>query len=283
MTVLSASDEPVRELHPTARCHDAAHGRHRAVRNPVLSATAGQRPPERRLPRHQRASEPAGGQSADGRRRGRHATGEAVLHDRGPRDDDLEQHAGWHQHHAAVRARSGHRCGGPGRPGGDRPDASPATPGHAAAVLRQVESGRLPHPVHGAHQRRAAPSRAGRVCADDAGATALDRRGRRTGAGVRVAEVRGAHPARPPAPRVEGHRHRPGLGRHLERERQPADRSALRARQGLHPEHRRPARECPRIQAVSDQGPGWRTRSTRRPGPGGGWHAGQPDRQLVQW
>ena len=82
---------------------------------------------------------------------------------------------------------------------------------------------------------------AGRVRADDDGAAHLDGPRRRPGAGVRVAEVRGADPARPEGARRPRHRDRRGRPGRAQRQRQPADRDALRQAPVLHRGSRRPA------------------------------------------
>ena len=57
--------------------------------------------------------------------------------------DQLVEHPGQHQHHAAVRSRSHHRRGRPGRAGGDCQDRAPAPARHAvAAVVPEGQPGR---------------------------------------------------------------------------------------------------------------------------------------------
>ena len=67
---------------------------------------------------------------------GRDAAREAVLDDRRRHVDQLEQHAGQHEHHAAVRPEPQHRRRGAGRAVDDRADVALAAAGHAVAADR---------------------------------------------------------------------------------------------------------------------------------------------------
>ena len=72
-----------------------------------LPAAAGQRPAQRRFPHHPGARRRLPGrQPGDHGLGGGHAAGEAVLHHRRHRLDDLDQRAGHDPDHAAVRARA---------------------------------------------------------------------------------------------------------------------------------------------------------------------------------
>ena len=79
----------------------------------------------------------------------------------------------------------------------------------------------------------AAAVAARRVRRDLPGAAPLHGGRRGAGAGVRLAEVRGADPARPAAARRPEHRDRRGGDGGAERQREPADRHPLGHRQGL--------------------------------------------------
>jgi HAE1 family hydrophobic/amphiphilic exporter-1 len=89
----------------------------------------------------------------------------------------------------------------------------------------------------------AAALTARRIRRDVSRAAHLHGDGRRAGAGVRLAEVRGAHPARPAG---DGHAqdwHRRGRRRGEHGQRQPSDGRALGHRQGVHGAGQRPALE----------------------------------------
>ena len=140
----------------------------------------GDRGPARRESRH------------DGRCRG-HAAGKAVLHDRRHRFDDVDQHAGQHVDHLAVRSEPQHRRRGAGRAGGDlaRVGAAPAEHADAADV---PESEPADQPIYYiAMGSQTLPLYTVDQYAETLlGAADFDGEGRGAGAGVRRAEVRGA-------------------------------------------------------------------------------------------
>ena len=103
---LDMCHDPFRALHPPAGHDHAGHAGHPAVRRHGLPAAAGQRPAERGLPHDPGHRRPARGQPGDHGLGGGHAAGEAVLHHRRHRLDDLLQRAGHHADHAAVRPRA---------------------------------------------------------------------------------------------------------------------------------------------------------------------------------
>ena len=141
-----------------------------------------------------------------------------------------QQRPGQHQHHAAVRLEPRHRLRRAGRAVDDR-----------ARVARSLPPG-MPSPpsyqkVNPADQpvlfltlsSDDAAAVAGRsVRRDRAGAAAVDGQRRRRRQRVRRAEVRGPHRRRSDAARLAADRHRPGRAGDRRRQRQPADRHALR-------------------------------------------------------
>ena len=70
---------------------------------------------------------------------------------------------------------------------------------------------------------------------------------RRAGAGLRIAKIRGADPARSQGARHARHRHRRGFDRDSERERRSADRHALRRAPGVHRRYQGPADQRRRV------------------------------------
>ena len=114
--------------------------------------------------------------------------------------------------HAAVQPLARHRRRRAGRPGGDRGGRPAAAAGHADAAHRTRRSTRP--------TRRSCTSRSRRPTLplstlDEYGQTMMAQRistvlRRRAGAGLRLAEVRRAHPARPARARRARHRHRRG-------------------------------------------------------------------------
>ena len=121
-----------------------------------------------------------------------------------------------------------------------------------------------------------------RVRRDVPGPAALDRRRRGAGAGVRLAEVRGADPARPPAARGAEHRDRRGLDGGPERQREPADRHAVGHRQGLLGRERWPAHQRGRLRRAGGGVPRRRAGAAGGPGPGDRRRAGHQAGELVQ-
>ena len=102
--------------------------------------------------------------------------------------------------------------------------------------LPEGEPGRLADPVPARSPRPTLPLSAARRVrrerASPSGISTVDGRG--AGAGVRLAEVRGAHPARPAGAGRARHRHRRGARRGRSRQREPADRHPVGHRPGLH-------------------------------------------------
>ena len=135
----------------------------------------------------------------------------------------------------SVRAGPGHRRRGPGCAGGDRGHPSPAARGHAQpTVVPQGQPGRLADPLHRPHLAEPPALRARRVRPDDAGAADLDGERRGSGAGLRIAEVRGARPARPQSPGQPRARHRRGGGGDPLRQREPPHRHAAGRAEVVH-------------------------------------------------
>ena len=93
-------------LHQAADHDDAHHAGHHRVRRDVVPAAAGERPADGRLPDHPGAGGPARRQPRDDGVGGGAAARKTVRDHRRPRLGQLDQHAGQHQHHAAVRARA---------------------------------------------------------------------------------------------------------------------------------------------------------------------------------
>ena len=113
---------------------------------------------------------------------------------------------------------------------------APAAAGHAdPAVLPEGQPGRPADPLPRPDLAHPAALRGGRVRADDPRAAHLDDQRRGPGAGLRLAEVRGARPARPER---AGHRAASASTRwrrrSLKAQREPAHRHALRAAPGVH-------------------------------------------------
>ena len=124
--------------------------------------------------------------------------GEAVLHHRRHRLDDLGQRPGHDLDHHPVQPRPRHRRRRAGRQFGDRRHRAPAAAGDAdAAVVPQGEPGRLPGVLPRAHLGRAADLDRERVRRDLSRAAHLHHQRRGAGAGVRPAEIRGARAGRP--------------------------------------------------------------------------------------
>ena len=92
-----------RSLHQAADHDDAHHAGHQRVRRDVVSAAAGQRSAHRRLSHHSGAGRPARREPGDDGLGGRAAARKAVCDHRRPRLGELDEHAGQHEHHAAVR------------------------------------------------------------------------------------------------------------------------------------------------------------------------------------
>ena len=121
-----------------------------------------------------------------------------------------------------------------------------------------------------------------RIRRDVPGAAHFDGVGRRAGAGVRLPEVRGAHPARPAGHGDAEDRHRRGRRRGEYRQRQSSDGRAVGHRQGVHGAGERTALQREgfrsahrRLQERRSRSPaGHRHRHRRR--------AGQQGRELVQ-
>ena len=110
------------------------------------------------------------------------AARKAVRHHRRPRLDQLDQHAGQHQHHAAVRSEPQHRRGRAGRAGDDRQGGAAAAAADAvAAVVPEGQSRRSAGDLPGAAIRDAAAVDRQRIRRDDRPAH-LD--GQRRGAGA---------------------------------------------------------------------------------------------------
>ena len=210
------------------------HAGHHGVRRDGVPAAAGQRPADRRLPHHPGQRRPAGRQPRDDGVGGGAAARETVRDDRRPQLDQLDQLAGQHQHHAAVRSEPQHRRRRAGRAGDDRagrraqlPPQMPAPPSY-----QKVESRRSAGAVPGAAVADAAAVdgrrvRARRPSRSASRWSAASRRCNVFGA----AEVRRARRRRSAQARGARHRHRRGRRRDHERQRQPADRHDLRRRQ----------------------------------------------------
>ena len=168
--------------------------------------------PAGRLPHHLGQRDPAGREPRDDGVVGGDAAGEAVLDHRRPRGDDLHQLPGQHLRSrcssrstaTSTRPRRTCRRRSPRR-------IAPAAAGHPAADL--PEGGpvaRRRSSYYALHLGDAAAVAARRVRRDQIGAAALDGRGRGAGAGVRLAEVRRADPARSPGAGGAADRHRRG-------------------------------------------------------------------------
>ena len=202
---------------------------HHRVRRDGVPAAAGQRPADRRLPHHPGRRGPAGREPGDDGVGGGAAAREAVRDDCRPELDQLDQLAGQHEHHAAVRPEPQHRRRRAGRAGDDREGGAPAAAADAgAAVVPEGQPGRPAGAVPGAALGDAAAVDRRRVRRDDDRAAHLDGQRRRAGQRVRRGEVRGARRRRPAQARGARHRHRRGRDRDRERERQPADRHDVR-------------------------------------------------------
>ena len=112
--------EPLSAVHQASNHDDAHHARHRRLRRDVVSPAAGRRPSGNRLPDDLGQRLAARRQSRDDGVGRRAAARKAVLDDFRPHVDELDQHAGHHEHHAAVRPQPRHRCRRAGRPDDDR-------------------------------------------------------------------------------------------------------------------------------------------------------------------
>ena len=135
-------NESRRAVHQATDYHDADHvGRH-GLRHHGVSSAAGQRPADRRFPDDPGHGDIARRQPRDDGVVGGDAAREAVLDDCRCQLDELDESAGQHQHHAAVRSQSQHRRGGAGRAGGDRQGGQAAAAADAdAAVVQKVNPG----------------------------------------------------------------------------------------------------------------------------------------------
>ena len=163
---------------------------------------------------------------------------EAVLDNRGPGLNDLEQHPGLDQHHAAIQSDAEHRRRRAGCAGGDRGDASRTAAGDAeSAVVSQSQSRGSADSLHRTQLDHDADFAGRRVRRDVPRRAHLDGQRRRAGAGVRIAKVRGADSARSQGTRDTRHRHRRGLDRDSECQRRYADRHAVRPSPGVHGRH----------------------------------------------
>ena len=137
-------------------------------------------------------AEPARREPGDDGVGGRAAAREAVRDHRRPRLDQLDQLAGQHQHHAAVRSEPQHRRRRAGRAGDDRAGGAAAAAADAgAAVVPEGQSRRPAGDLPGAALGDAAAVDVNEYAEDDRAAH-LDGQRRRAGAGVRRREVRGA-------------------------------------------------------------------------------------------
>ena len=115
---------------------------------------------------------------------GRAAARKAVCDDCRPRLDQLDELAGQHEHHAAVRSEPQHRCGGAGRAGDDRAGgASAAAADAVAAVVPEGQSRRSAGDLPLAAIGDAAAVHGQRIRRDDRAAH-LDGQRRRAGAAV---------------------------------------------------------------------------------------------------
>ncbi len=110
-----------------------------------------------------------------------------------------------------------------------------------AAVVPEGEPGRLAGAVPDAELVDAAAVAGRPVRGNGPRAAAVDGQRRRAGQRVRRAEVRRARRRRPDAARVAADRHRPGRAGDRRRERQPADRHAVRPEAQLRRADERPA------------------------------------------
>ncbi len=210
-----------RTVRPPAGDDDAGHDRHPDLRLGRLPAPAGQRAAQRRFPDDPGHGEPAGRQPGYDGVVGRDAAREAVLDHRRHRLDDLDIDQRQHDDRPAVRARPQHRRRGAGRAVGDRRRRPVAPVGNAdAADPAQGQSRGLLHSAARAHLGDAAAVGRRRLRREQPGPADLDDQRRGAGAGVRVAAVCGAHPARPQRardPRHRAHRRRAG-GRQCQRQ-----------------------------------------------------------------
>jgi len=232
-------------LHQTPGDDHAGHVGHRVVRHHGLSAVAGERSAQRRLPDDPGSGSAAGGQPGNNGLGHRDAAREAVHHDRRHRFDDVVERAGPDRHHHPVLARPLHRRCRPGRASGHRQSGpAAAAPDADAARVPEGEPGRPAGHLSVAVVADPAALRRRRVRADQPGPADLHDQRRGPGPGVRLAEVRGPRPggsARAGRPR---HRHRRGAERRRAGQREQADRDALRPapvvrRPGHRPAHRR--------------------------------------------
>ena len=224
-----------------------------------------QRPADHRLPHHPGQRVAAWRQPRDDRVVGRAAAREAVRDDRRAAVDQLDQLAGQHQHHAAVRSEPQHRRRRAGRAGDDRQDRAAAAAADAgAAVVPEGEPRRSAGDVPGAALADAAALDGQRVRRDDDRPAHLDGERRGAGAGVRRGALRGARRSRSAAARRLRHRHRRGRERDRERERQPADRHDVRRRQDVHRAGERQAAARRRLRADDHRVPQRQSGAARR-------------------
>ena len=185
--------------------------------------------------------------------------------------------------HAAVLARSQHRCRGAGRAVGDcRRVALAAAVDADPAPAAQGQPRRRADHEHRAVVGDAAAGDGRRVCGDPARAADLDRQRRGASRGVRLAAVRGAHPARPER---AGHaRHRADRRRAGDRQQQcqSADRHAAGSRQGDLGAGHRPVDERRGVCAADRRLPQRRAGAPERNRPRLRQRPEQQDRRVVQ-
>ena len=227
--------EPLQAVHRPAGHDHPGHGRHHDLRGHGLPEPAGLGPAQRGLSHHPGHGGPLRGQPGDhGRLRG-HAPGEAVLHHRRPGLHEFQLHPGPDQDHPAVRPGPQHRRRRPGRelrhhPGHAQPAPGPDHP----ALLPQGQPGGPAHPDAGGQLPHHAPVRPERIRRDPHGPAHLHGLGRVPGGGLRLPEIRRAHPAQPRGPGLPGDRRgRGGQGR-ARGQRQPARGRGVRPHARIH-------------------------------------------------
>ena len=126
---------------------------------------------------------------------GRAAAREAVREHRRPEQHQLDEHAGQHEHHAAVRPEPQHRRGRAGRAVDDRAHGAPAAAADAgAAVVPEGRTRRTSRSSSSCCARDTLPlSTVDEYAETDDRAAHLDGERRRAGARVRAQQVRRPH------------------------------------------------------------------------------------------
>ena len=231
---------------------------------------AGQRSAQRRLSRHRGQRLAARREPRDDGVVGRDPAGAAVLDHRRPRPDDLDQScraqtsitlavrsdrnldAAAQDVQAAIAATQSQLPQGMPSP----PSYKKVNPADQPVLYLSLSSTTLPL------------SQGRRICRDLPRRAHLDDQRRRAGAGVRLAEVRGAHPGRSQGAGLARNRHRRGRAGGRRRQRQSADRNALRRASGVHRAGQRPAHQRGGVPAADRRLPQRLAGAAARRGPG---------------